>query len=335
MRYNDRPADGSIADDGVAEAQKQFPDRGETTVNNAQNGKAPMTLTSPQLAWQSANGQSALYHGDGLGLMASMPPDSVDCIWTDPPYLLSNDGMTCVAGKRVSVNKGDWDRSDGIENDHEFNLSWLRECYRVLKPAGTIWVTGTHHVYLSVGLAMMQLGFRILNDIIWEKSNPPPNLGCRCFAHSTETILWATKAPKGSKHKYTFHYQEMKDENGGKQMKTVWRFPAAGRPEKSFGKHPTQKPIALIERCLRASTNPGDLVLDPFAGAASTGCAALALERRFIGGEIEREYADIGALRLTAVANEVVPEPALSEERSTSHQSYLLDVPGNYEIAAD
>ena len=305
-------------------------------MNNAQIGKHLVMLTDhPQPAWQSANGQSALYHGDGLALMADLPADSVDCIWTDPPYLLSNDGVTCVAGKRVSVNKGAWDRSDGIENDHEFNLSWLRECHRVLKPAGTIWVTGTHHVYLSVGLAMMQLGFRILNDIIWEKSNPPPNLGCRCFAHSTETLLWATKAPKGSRHKYTFHYQEMKDENGGKQMKTVWRFPAAGRPEKQFGKHPTQKPIALIERCLRASTNPGDLVLDPFAGASSTGCAALALGRRFIGSEIEPEYADIGAQRLTAIDGNAILPANRSINAVADQQAYLMDSAGQYLAVAD
>ena len=305
-------------------------------MNNAQTGEHLVMLTRhPQPAWQSVNGQSALYHGDGLALMADLPADSVDCIWTDPPYLLSNDGVTCVAGKRVSVNKGAWDRSDGIENDHEFNLSWLRECHRVLKPAGTIWVTGTHHVYLSVGLAMMQLGFRILNDIIWEKSNPPPNLGCRCFAHSTETILWATKAPKGSKHKYTFHYQEMKDENGGKQMKTVWRFPAAGRPEKQFGKHPTQKPIALIERCLRASTNPGDLVLDPFAGAASTGCAALALGRRFIGSEIEPDYAEIGAQRLMAINGDAILPTNRSINAGADQQAYLMDSAGQYLAAAD
>lgn len=251
-----------------------------------------------QVAWQSADGQSALYRGDGLALMAALPADSVDCIWTDPPYLLSNDGVTCVAGKRVSVNKGDWDKSGGIEHDHEFNLSWLRECHRILKPAGTIWVSGTLHIYLSVGMAMMQLGFRILNDIVWEKNNPPPNLGCRCFAHSTETLLWATKAPKGSKHRYTFNYQEMKAENGGKQMKTVWRLPASGKGEKRHGKHPTQKPLALIERCLRASTNPGDLVVDPFAGSFTTGVAALKLGRHFIGSELVEEYAELGVRRL-------------------------------------
>ena len=286
-----------------------------------------MTADEPQSIWQSGDSHSALYCGDGLALMAAMPPDSVDCIWTDPPYLLSNDGVTCVAGKRVSVNKGAWDRSGGVENDHAFNLSWLRECHRVLKPAGAIWVSGTHHVYLSVGMAMMQLGFRILNDIIWEKTNPPPNLGCRCFAHSTETILWATKAPKGSRHRHTFHYQAMKAENGGKQMKTVWRFPAAGRPEKRFGKHPTQKPVALIDRCLRASTNPGDLVVDPFAGSATTGCAALPLGRRFIGSEIEREYADIGGARLSAIAAGTAPRATPAPDAAANSQACLMALP--------
>lgn len=256
---------------------------------------------TPRLAWEAQSGESKIFHGDAFELMRAMPADSVDCIWTDPPYLLSNDGMTCVAGKRVSVNKGEWDRSRGLELDHEFNLSWLSECHRILKPAGTIWVTGTVHVYLSVGMAMMQVGLRILNDITWEKTNPPPNLGCRCFTHSTETVLWATKAAKGSKHKYKFDYQAMKSENGGKQMKSVWRFPAAGKDEKTFGRHPTQKPVALIERCLRASTDENDLVFDPFAGSGATGVAALQLGRRFVGCERDKEYADLIVRRLAAL----------------------------------
>ena len=287
-----------------------------------------MVLNTPTLTWQSADRESELYSGDCLQWMANIPENSVDCIWTDPPYLLSNDGSTCVAGKRVSVNKGEWDRSEGIDNDHDFNLRWLENCHRILKPAGTIWVTGTLHIYLSVGMAMTQLGFRILNDIIWEKSNPPPNLGCRCFAHSTETLLWATKAPKGSKHKYTFNYKEMKEENGGKQMKTVWRFPAAGRDEKKFGKHPTQKPVALIGRCLRASTNPGDLVVDPFAGTAATGVAALSLDRTFFGIEQVKGYAEIGALRLAAIAvneNDSQPLPATNGHASDFIQERLFE----------
>lgn len=247
--------------------------------------------------WQTEAG--AIWRGDACRLLSELPDGCVDCIWTDPPYFLSNDGFTCVAGKMVPVNKGDWDRSKGIEEDHAFNCRWLSECYRVLKPAGTVWVSGTHHVYLSVGFALMQLGFRILNDVTWEKPNPPPNLGTRTFTHSTETLLWATKAPKGSKHKYTFNYDEMKRENGGKQMKTVWRFQAPREDEKTHGKHPTQKPVDLVARCLRASTDAGDLVLDPFVGSATTGVAALALGRRFIGFEREQEYVDLAVRRLT------------------------------------
>jgi site-specific DNA-methyltransferase (adenine-specific) len=251
----------------------------------------------PSLVWESKDNLSCLYHGDSLDLMASLPSNSIDCIWADPPYNLSNDGITCVSGRMVKVNKGEWDRSQGFELDHEFNKAWLAACYRILKPTGTIWVTGTLHIYPSVGCAMQQLGFRILNDIIWEKPAPPPNLGCRCFTHSTEVIFWATKARKGKEH-YIFNYEAMKVENGGKQMKNVWRMSAPSKDEKLYGKHPTQKPIALVSRCLRASTNLGDLVFDPFAGSCTTGVTALALNRRFIGCEINLCYIDISIQRL-------------------------------------
>ncbi len=252
----------------------------------------------PRLVWNSGDGLSCLYHGESLALMASLPAESVDCIWTDPPYNLSNDGITCVSGRMVKVNKGEWDRSQGVDIDHHINKTWLAACYRLLKPTGTIWVTGTMHVYPSVGFAMQQLGFRILNDIIWEKPAPPPNLGCRCFTHSTELIFWATKARKGKDH-YTFNYKTMKAENGDKQMKNVWKMPAAGKDEKRYGKHPTQKPVELVTRCLRASTNPGDLVFDPFAGSSTTGLAALALDRRFIGCEANENYIELSIKRLT------------------------------------
>lgn len=258
--------------------------------------------TAPEPIWTSPDGYSSLYVGEAVETLSGLPDESVDCVWTDPPYLLSNGGITCVAGRMVSVDKGDWDKSKGIEADYQFNLGWTRECYRVLKPTGTIWVSGTLHIYPSIGMALLRNGFRLLNDIIWEKPNPPPNLGRRTFTHSTEVVLWASKAPKGSRHKYTFNYDEMRRENGGKQMKTVWRFTAAGKSEKRFGKHPTQKPIALIDRCIRASTNLGDVVLDPFAGTASAGVATLKLGRRFIGVEIDSGYAEIGEKRLSEIS---------------------------------
>jgi site-specific DNA-methyltransferase (adenine-specific) len=255
------------------------------------------------VVWKSRDGKSPMHLGDSLALMKDLPPDSIDCIWTDPPYLLSNDGITCIAGKMVKVNKGEWDRSRGIDLDHEFNRTWLAECHRVLKPNGALWVTGTLHVYLSVGMAMQQIGFRILNDIVWEKPAPPPNLGCRCFTHSTEILLWATKARKGGKDRHKFNYDVMKAENGGKQMKNVWRFATPSDDEKRYGKHPTQKPVALIARCLRATTDPGDIVLDPFTGSGSTGVAALKLGRHFIGCEQDKTYALLAARRL----NDTVP----------------------------
>jgi len=261
---------------------------------NAANSAAPAP-------WRADDGRAELHCADQRAFLASLPDESVDCVWTDPPYFLSNDGPTCVAGKRRKVNKGEWDRSQGLSGDHQFNLAWLAECQRILRPAGTIWVSGTTHVYLSVGMAMMELGFRILNDVVWEKPNPPPNLGCRCFTHSTEMLLWATKAPRGSRHRHVFNYDAMKQVNDGRQMKNVWRFAAPGADEKRHGRHPTQKPLALIERCIEASTLPGQRVLDPFAGSGSTGVAALRRGRTFVGCEIEPDYARLAAARLLAL----------------------------------
>ena len=265
-----------------------------------------MTDKSSQVVWKAADCSSYLAVSNSIEFLESIPDGSVDCVWTDPPYLLSNDGMTCVAGKMVKVNKGDWDRSRGVELDHQFNSEWLSACHRVLKPSGTIWVSGTFHVYLSVGMAMRQIGYRILNDIVWEKPAPPPNLGCRCFTHATEVLLWATKAKKGSKDRYVFNYEEMKAENGGKQMKSVWRISPPRAVEKRFGKHPTQKPLDLVKRCLRASTDRGDLILDPFSGSGTTGVAALELGRRFIGCERDLSYAEISTKRLADV--QALPE---------------------------
>ena len=270
---------------------------------------------SDQVLWTSADGSSRLHRVDCLAFMASLADDSIDCIWTDPPYLLSNDGITCVGGRMVKVNKGEWDRSRGVDLDHEFNRTWLAACHRVLKPAGALWVSGTLHVYLSVGMAMQQLGFRILNDIVWEKPAPPPNLGCRCFTHSTEMLLWATKARKGGKDRHKFNYEAMKEENAGKQMKSVWRLSTPGEDEKTFGKHPTQKPIALIARCLRATTDPGDVVFDPFAGSGSTGVAALTLDRQFIGCEQNETYAALAARRLSRAARPTHADPDAALER--------------------
>ena len=273
----------------------------------------PVCLLDVTPRWSRSDLQSALYCGDSLELLRQIPDNSVNCIWTDPPYNLSNDGITCVAGRMVSVNKGEWDQSKGIEDDHEFNLAWTKECFRVLRATGSIWVTGTLHVHPSVGYALMRNGFRLLNDIVWEKPNPPPNLGCRTFTHSTELIYWASKSQKGDQKSYKFNYSLMKQINGGKQMKSVWKFSSASRVEKKFGKHPTQKPVELIERCLLASTDVGDLILDPFSGSSSTGIASLNLRRNFIGMENNREFIELSIKRLEAWTGPTYPPPAGSE----------------------
>ena len=242
-----------------------------------------------------------LYQGNSLEVLdalAARHPDGLfDMIFADPPYFLSNGGITCHAGRMVKVDKGDWDKSRGPELNHEFNTEWLKRCQRVLKPNGTIWVTGTQHVIFSVGYAMQQLGFKILNDIAWEKPNPPPNLSCRYFTHSTETVLWAAKTAKS---KHCFNYALMRQIAGGKQMKSVWRIAAPRTEEKRFGKHPTQKPVALVERCILASTHEGDLILDPFLGGGTTAVAALGTKRRCVGIELDESHTNLAAGRLKA-----------------------------------
>src|SRR5205823_7335418 len=178
---------------------------------------------------------------------------------------------------------------------HDFNTAWLAAAQRVLKPNGSIWVSGTAHVIHSVGFAMQQLGFKLLNDISWVKPNPPPNLSCRYFTHATETIIWAAK---NSKSRHTFQYKLMKEANGGKQMKSVWEIRPPESWEKKFGKHPTQKPVALLERILLASSNEGDLVLDPFSGSGTTVVAAIRTRRVFRGVEIDQKWIRVSIQRL-------------------------------------
>jgi site-specific DNA-methyltransferase (adenine-specific) len=228
-------------------------------------------------------------------IIASYPEGIFDMIFADPPYFLSNGGSTCKNGRRAKVDKGAWDESRGAEANHEFNREWLHRCQRALKPDGTIWVSGTQHVIFSIGYAMQQLGFKLLNTITWEKPNPPPNLSCRYFTHSTETILWAAK---NERSKHAFNYSAMREANAGRQMKSVWRMKAPAGTEKKHGRHPTQKPLELVERCLLASTNPGDLLLDPFLGSGTTAVAAARHGRRFVGVEMNAAYLEIARKRV-------------------------------------
>ena len=240
-----------------------------------------------------------IYHANCLEFMDNViqhyPDGRFDMIFVDPPYFLSNGGITCHAGKMVRVNKGTWDVSQGAKLNHEFNTAWLLRCQQLLKPHGTIWVSGTHHVIHSIGYAMQQLQMKILNAITWEKPNPPPNLSCRYFTHSFETLLWAAK---NEQSKHYFDYATMKAMNRNKQMKAVWTIAPPRKDEKACGKHPTQKPLTLLERIVLASTRTDDLIFDPFTGSGTTGVAALKHGRRFVGCELESAYLDIASQRI-------------------------------------
>lgn len=252
-----------------------------------------------KLFYTNKDTNCTLVKANCLDVMATIPSHSIDMIFADPPYFLSNNGMSCHAGRRVSVNKGDWDKSKGIEETHKFNLEWLKKCQNILTDNGTIWVSGTSHVIYSIGFAMQQLGFKILNDIAWYKINPPPNLSCRYFTHATETVLWAAK---NKKSRHYFDYPRMRRMNNNKQMQSLWPITAPKSEEKVFGKHPTQKPLALLERIILASTRERDIVLDPFTGSSTTGVAAYKLGRYFIGIDNNKEYLDKSVRRLNAEA---------------------------------
>lgn len=245
--------------------------------------------------------KSVLVQGDSFHLLSQMKEKSIDMIFADPPYFLSNDGVTCKGGKMVSVNKGNWDKINSFEDKHDFNRRWIRLCKTVLKDTGTIWISGTLHNIYSIGMALEQEGFKIINNITWQKTNPPPNLACRAFTHSTETILWAKKDIKKAKH--LFHYHLMKEENSGKQMKDVWTGSLTPKREKKLGKHPTQKPLYLLNRIIAASTNEDDVILDPFCGSSTTGVAAKNLGRKYIGIDNELEYIELSKARLQMEEN--------------------------------
>jgi site-specific DNA-methyltransferase (adenine-specific) len=273
---------------------------------------------TPRPRYHDAARGLRLYQGDALELLRRAKSETFDLIFADPPYFLSNGGITCQNGQMVSVNKGDWDKAVTFEQIHAFNLQWMRECHRLLKPNGAIWISGTSHNIYSVGFGLQTLGFKVLNDIAWQKTNPPPHLACRYFTHSHETIIWARKNPKS---KHFFDYASMKHDNGNKQMQSVWKLPAPGKWEKRFGKHPTQKPEILLDRILRASSQSGDLVLDPFCGSGTTGAVAARLGRRFVGFDVDESFLDLAQMRLE---DEVMPRENSQQTLVFSNEDVIM-----------
>ena len=255
-----------------------------------------------------------------------------DMIFADPPYFLSNGGISYQAGKIVCVDKGEWDKGASPEAISEFNRKWLALCREKLKDNGSIWISGTHHNIFSIANILTELGYKILNVITWAKTNPPPNISCRFFTYSTEFIIWARKCMKVP-HKY--NYELMKAINDGKQMTDVWRLPAIGRWEKSCGKHPTQKPLALLTRIILASTDNNDWILDPFAGSSTTGIAASLCNRRFLGIEKQQDFASLSKARRDELDIPGVKDRYISkipDLRLRSFSSSVCDPSGEYGI---
>lgn len=259
-----------------------------------------------------------LYLGNCFEILKNIPDNTFDMIFADPPYFLSNGSFTCQNGQMVSVKKGNWDIGKTVEENFKFHLEWLKESKRILKTNGTLWVSGTYHSIYQCGYGLQLLNYHILNDISWLKPNASPNLSCRFFTASHETLIWARKDKKG---KHTFNYELMKnwDNNykkeivcsycnkkdkyeilheSGNQMRSVWAINTPKKEEKNFGKHPTQKSLELLKRIVLASTNENDLILDPFAGSCTTGVACKLYNRRFVGIDIEKEYLEIGKNRI-------------------------------------
>ena len=243
--------------------------------------------------------KAILIKGDSLKVLKNIKSDSVDMIFADPPYFLSGDGITVQSGKMVSVKKGEWDKKRPIQEIHQFNLKWIKETQRILKNHGSIWISGSMHNIFSVGMALLESDFKIINNITWQKTNPPPNISRRAFTHSTENIIWAKKADKSSKH--IFNYELMRQLNNNKQMKDVWTTNTVGKSQKVFGNHPTQKPIEILERIVLASTNEDAIVLDPFNGSGTTGVACMNHNRYYIGIEIEEQYLQLSKKRFQAI----------------------------------
>lgn len=250
-------------------------------------------ISSNLTYYKSPSNDFTLIKGDCVETLSKFK-FGFDMVFADPPYFLSNGGISYQSGRIVCVDKGDWDKPTTPEDMDAFNLRWLSGVRDHMKDNATIWISGTHHNIFSVQQQLLKLGFKILNVITWAKTNPPPNISCRYFTFSTEFIIWARKSPKVPHY---FNYTLMKLLNDNKQMTDVWNLSAIGKWEKSCGKHPTQKPLAVLARLIQASSEPGSWILDPFSGSATTGIAANLLDRRYLGLEIEEEFLAMGKAR--------------------------------------
>lgn len=254
----------------------------------------------------SPNKDFALLHGDSATVCQQLSQIIADCIFADPPYFLSKGfSIRTINGHKRNFDKGDWDRIRTPEQVHDFNTKWIAACRQVLKPNGTIWVSGTYHNIFDVATCLQEQHFKILNIIVWQKSDPPTTFTDQRFNFSAEYIIWARKEEKTPHY---FNYDLMKTINGGVHMPDVWQIPSVGSWEKTCGKHPTQKPLRLLYRIILACTHEGDTILDPFAGSCTTGIAANLLNRKFIGIDQSEEYLHLGIRRRQEIEDEATAD---------------------------
>ena len=263
-----------------------------------------------------------LLNGDSASICQQLSPNSVDCVFADPPYFLSSgNGKVRINNRIISFDKGDWDRARSSKEVHEFNSKWISACRQVLKSNGTIWVSGTYHNIFDVAICLQEQRFKILNIIVWQKSDPPTTITDQRFNFSAEYIIWARKEMKVE---HFFNYELMKSMNGGVHMPDVWKIPAPSMWEKKCGKHPTQKPLRLLYRIILACTHEGDTILDPFAGSCTTGVAAHLLGRKFIGIDMSEEYLQLGTRRLEEISVPMTAESFLRKMAETPEEITVL-----------
>ena len=263
-----------------------------------------------------------LWNGDSASICKQLSPNSVDCVFADPPYFLSSgNGKVRINNRIISFDKGDWDRARSSKEVHEFNTKWISACRQVLKPNGTIWVSGTYHNIFDVAICLQEQRFKILNIIVWQKSDPPTTISDQRFNFSAEYIIWARKEMKVE---HFFNYELMKSMNSGVHMPDVWKIPAPSMWEKKCGKHPTQKPLRLLYRIILACTHEGDTILDPFAGSCTTGIAANLLGRKFIGIDQSEEYLQLGIRRKEEISDPKTAEKFLQKMRENPEEVTVL-----------
>ena len=259
--------------------------------------------------------------GDCVSQIEKLPPASVDLVFADPPYNLQLEGrLTRPDQSEVDAVNNDWDKFSSFAAYDDFTRAWLMACRRVLKPNGALWVIGSYHNIFRVGAILQDLGFWILNDVVWRKSNPMPNFRGRRFTNAHETLIWASRDQNAKG--YTFNYDALKAANDELQMRSDWLFPLCTGGERLKGEegrkvHPTQKPEVLLHRILLASSKPGDVILDPFFGTGTTGAVAKRLSRHFVGVEREAEYIAAATARIAAIT----PAPESAVETSPSKRS--------------